>query len=103
MLEIRDKEHPSSSTTIAADSEGLKVTPEASGNPVEAIEQRYASKSTMRYKNRLQIVKFMSASPNTKSQVTVSTVAPLFFSVVWVATRLYFVIFDEKHSSSTQI
>ena len=52
MLEIRDKEHPPCSTTIAADSEGPKVTPEASGNPVEAIEQRYASKSTIRYKNR---------------------------------------------------
>ena len=52
MTEIRPLEQPPIITTIKVDSEGPKVIPQGTWDPSVAIEQLYASKSGLRYKNR---------------------------------------------------
>ena len=51
MLEIRAVEQLSITRTIKTDLEGPIVNPHGSGDPAEAIESLYASKSSIRYKN----------------------------------------------------
>ena len=51
MLEIRGVEQLTIIMNIKTDLEGPVVNPHGSGDPAEAIESRYASKSSIRYKN----------------------------------------------------
>ena len=55
MLEIRAVEQQPITRTIKTDLEGPKVMPQGSGDPAEATESLYASKSSIRYKNRSKI------------------------------------------------
>ena len=57
MLEIRVLDQLPFSRTIKLDSEGPKVKPQGPGEPTEAIEQLYVSKSDMRYKKTRKIAK----------------------------------------------
>ena len=52
MAEIRSVDRVPISTSLKVDSEGPKVTTQGTWDPPVAIEQLYASKSVLRYKNR---------------------------------------------------